>query len=448
MSVTTNAGVAMKGALDSVLDRCAIDADARKKVEQAAGDMAKRGLRVLAIASKPAPGSDPETGLDLLGLTGMSDPPRPGVQESIAACRKAGIVVAMITGDHPETATAIAREIGLVQMGDETISGSELDTLSLEDLGARIDRIRVFARTSPEQKLRIVHALKARGHIVAMTGDGVNDAPALREAHIGIAMGRGGTEIARQAADLVLADDDFTTILAAVEEGRVIYKNLRKFIFFLLSANAGLCGAVFLAAVIADWPTFTPLMLLWINLVTNGLPALALGIDPPSTDVMSAPPRKLREPLLSASDWGGIAVVGVVMTASSALFHIHASNDPELMLRGRALGFSYLALGALLHAYGCTTDGSVLFRIRLFWRPLTLAVLASAMIHLVAVAVPALRPVFKTYPLDLGDIAKLGLLCLAVVPAFEVYKWIVRRASSPRITRPSETRADLRARNA
>jgi Ca2+-transporting ATPase len=301
MTVVTEDSAMMKGALDVVLDRCR-ESKARGEIELEAGAMAKRGLRVLAIASKPK-GGDPERALDLMGLVGMTDPPRPGVKESIASCRSAGIKVAMITGDHPDTASAIAREIGLLEAGGETLSGRELDALSDPALQARIDRVRVFARTSPEQKLRIVRAIKSCGHVVAMTGDGVNDAPALREAHIGVAMGRGGTEVARQAADLVLADDDFTTILAAVEEGRIIYKNLRKFIFFLLSANAGLCGAVFLAALVRDWPPFTPLMLLWINLVTNGLPALALGVDPPSEDVMASAPRALGEPLLSRTDW-------------------------------------------------------------------------------------------------------------------------------------------------
>jgi P-type Ca2+ transporter type 2C len=439
MTVVTDAGrerrAWMKGALDVVLARSTrIETDAGSKpldaalvqvVEAEADRMARSGLRVLALASSIDPKADVEADMTLLGLVGLMDPPRPGVKDAIAACHRAGIVVAMITGDHPVTAAAIAAEVGLWRAGDRTLTGVELDALSEDELDRGIERIRVFARTSPEQKLRIVRAIKGHGHIVAMTGDGVNDAPALREASIGVAMGKGGTEVARQASDLVLLDDDFSTIVAAVREGRVIYRNIQKFIFFLLSANAGLCGAVFLAALIADWPPYTPLMLLWINLVTNGLPALALGMDPPGEDVMAAPPRKLGEALLSKRDWLAIGIVGLVMTASSAILHLHAP-DPELMLRARALGFSYLALGALLHAYSCTSSKPVAFRLEVFKRPLTIAVLISVAIHAVAILVPPLRPVFKTYPIDLGDLVKLGVLCLAVVPAIDLWKRLVR----------------------
>jgi Ca2+-transporting ATPase len=330
----------------------------------------------------------------------------------------------MITGDHPVTARRIAQDLGILSEG-RVVAGPDLQRASREDLDLLVEDVSVFARVVPEQKLQIVEALQRRGHVVAMTGDGVNDAPALRAAHIGVAMGGGGTEVARQAADLILVDDDFSTIVAAIKEGRIIYGNIQKFIFFLLSANAGLCGAVFLTALIADWPPLTPLMLLWINLVTNGLPALALGIDPPGEDVMAGAPRRLGEPILRAKDWVAIGVVGSVMTASSAVFHLGAEG-PELMLRGRALGFTYLALGALLHAYSCASRGSVLFKWSIFKRPLTLAVVVSAGLHAVTF-VPALRPIFKTYPLDLTETLKLGVLCLLVVPAFEVWKWIVRK---------------------
>src|SRR5262249_6474452 len=192
------------------------------------------------------------------------DPPRSGVREAVATCKRAGIRAVMITGDNQKTATAIAKEIGLWTEGDEAITGAELAAMSDEELGKHIMRLRVFARTTAEQKLRIVRAFKAKGHVVAMTGDGVNDAPALREAHIGVAMGGGGTDVARQAADLVLADDNFATIVDAVREGRAIYRNIQKFIFFLLSSNMGLLVAVFFVSFINAWPPLTPLMILWI----------------------------------------------------------------------------------------------------------------------------------------------------------------------------------------
>jgi Ca2+-transporting ATPase len=301
--------------------------------------MSRKALRVLALCRRvrkgaaslelTVPGTGPistnlppemqdvERELTFLGLVGMMDPPRAGVREAVATCKKAGIRAVMITGDHKLTATAIAHEIGLWDDGDEAITGAELSETSDEELAGKIMRLRVFARTTAEQKLRIVRAFKGRGHVVAMTGDGVNDAPALREAHIGVAMGRGGTDVARQAADLVLADDNFATIVDAVREGRAIYRNIQKFIFFLLSANMGLLVAVFTVSLFRAWPPLTPLMILWINLVTNGLPALALGIDPPDEHLMREAPRSPDEGLLSRRDYLGILYVGVVMGAAA-----------------------------------------------------------------------------------------------------------------------------------
>src|SRR5678815_2249423 len=216
----------------------------------------------------------------------------------------------MITGDHKLTAMAIAKELGLWDEGAIALTGSELEKLSDEQLADRVDSVRVFARVTAEQKLRIVKAFKSRGHVVAMTGDGVNDAPALREAHIGVAMGRGGTDVARQAADLVLADDNFATIVEAVREGRAIYRNIQKFIFFLLSSNMGLLVAVFVVSFFGKWPPLTPLMILWINLVTNGLPALALGVDPPDPHLMEEPPRPRDERLVGLRELLGMIYVG------------------------------------------------------------------------------------------------------------------------------------------
>jgi len=431
----------VKGSVDVLLPRCvkiSADDSARPLTEEdkqtiltEADRMSSHALRVLAICRRIRVGDDPENTereLTFLGLVGMMDPPRAGAREAVATCRKAGIRAVMITGDHRLTATAIAKEIGLWEDGDEVVSGSELAAMSDEDLAERIMRLRVFARTTAEQKLRIVRAFKARGHVVAMTGDGVNDAPALREAHIGIAMGLGGTDVARQAADLVLADDNFATIVEAVREGRAIYRNIQKFIFFLLSSNMGLLVAVFVVSFFGKWPPLTPLMILWINLVTNGLPALALGIDPPDPHLMKEAPRPANEGLLIRRDFMGIAYVGTIMGAAAIALYALSPEDEESLLRTRAMAFSLLALSPLFHAWSCRSPIRSLFSAKpLISLPLLAAVAASAAIHLVAVLFPALRPVFRTYAMSSHEwMVLLGLSAL-VVPLVELAKLIYRR---------------------
>jgi Ca2+-transporting ATPase len=441
----------VKGSVDVLLPRstsCAAEGGTRpmteadrRQIVAEAERMGRSALRVLALCKRVGPSGDAETALTFLGLVGLMDPPRPGVVAALATCRDAGIRVVMITGDHRLTAVAVAEEIQLWEPGDEALTGPELAALSDPELARRLPRVRVFARTTPEQKLRIVKALKSLGHIVAMTGDGVNDAPALKEAHIGIAMGRSGTEVARQAADIVLADDDFGTIVAAVREGRAIYRNIQKFTFFLLSSNAGLCGAVILAAMMSDWPPLTPLMILWINLVTNGLPALALGIDRSAPEVMAAPPQRVSGRLFSGWDYAGMLYVGVVMAALSAVFRLHGSVPRELLLHDRALAFSYLALAPLIHAYSCTSAGSLARVPRLFLRPITIAVAISAAVQVVAIVVPPLRPVFHTYALSASEVAKLVLLSLSIVPAVELWKLLTRHCDSQASPRRREAGA-------
>ncbi|RYG67586.1 HAD family hydrolase, partial [bacterium] len=301
-----------------------------------------------------------EERLAFIGLVGMIDPPREGVREAVAACADAGVQTVMITGDHRLTAVAIARELGIFTEGALALTGQELEQMSDDALADVVLRTRVFARVTPEQKLRVVHAFKARGHIVAMTGDGVNDAPALREAHIGIAMGKTGTDVARGAADMVIADDNFATIVDAVREGRAIYRNIQKFIFFLLSANAGLLFTVFTASFLDDLLPLSPLMILWINLVTNGLPALALGIDPPDESQMREPPRRTGEGLLGRREYIGIAFVGVVMGTFALACYAYpwsttgsagAPSFADGVEPSRAVAFSLLAVSPLFHAF-------------------------------------------------------------------------------------------------
>ena len=378
---------------------------------------------------------DLEQRLTFLGLVGMIDPPRVGVKEAIRACAEAQVRAVMITGDHKNTAVAIARELGLWDEGAIALTGADLERMTPEELDSQIDSARVFARVTAEQKLRIVRAFKAKDHVVAMTGDGVNDAPALREAHIGVAMGKHGTDVARQAADMVIADDNFATIVDAVREGRAIYRNIQKFIYFLLSSNAGLLVTVFAASFLPGVKPLTPLMILWINLVTNGLPALALGIDPPDPTQMHEPPRKPSAGLLGKREYLGIAFVGVWMGAAALACYLwpwrwdqtfpaggfHSARDAA-----RTVAFSLLALSPLFHAFNCRSATSSIVSLRplVSWG-LVLACTLSAAIHLV-VFVPGLQPVFRTGALDASEWLILLLLSASIVPAVELMKLLQR----------------------
>ena len=450
-----------KGSADILIPLCVhqltregiepLDDEKRAAILSEAERMSKASLRVLAVArrelsaaseSAPPPAASAggphhhhasaehiEQRFTFLGLVGMIDPPRPGVKEAVQACADAHVRAVMITGDHKLTAMAIAQELGLWDEDALALTGAELEKLSDDDLQKRIDRVRVFARVTAEQKLRIVKAFKAQGHVVAMTGDGVNDAPALKEAHIGIAMGKQGTDVAREAADMVLADDNFATIVDAVREGRAIWHNIQKFIFFLLSSNAGLIVTVFVASVLPGLKELRPLMILWINLVTNGLPALALGIDPPDQTQMTEPPRKATSGLLGAREYLGIGVVGVLM-GGLAMFCYEWRWDVAPDIRtdyARALAFSVLALSPLFHALNCRSPTASIFRMRPFLPPaLAVAVLASAAIHLVTILVPALRKVFQTFELGAYEWGILIGLSASIIPMLELLKALQR----------------------
>jgi P-type Ca2+ transporter type 2C len=452
-----------KGSADVLIPRCVaqqsalgivpLDDEGRAAILVEAERMSQLSLRVLAVArrelSSPAssdrssgetspsapPGSgdprsiDIEQRLTFLGLVGMIDPPRVGVKEAVQACHEAGVRAVMITGDHKLTAVAIARELGLWDEGAIALSGAELEKLTDDALQRRIDHVRVFARVTAEQKLRIVKAFKTKGHIVAMTGDGVNDAPALREAHIGIAMGKDGTDVAREAADMVLADDNFATIVDAVREGRAIWRNIQKFIFFLLSSNAGLLVTVFVASVMPNMPGLRPLMILWINLVTNGLPALALGIDPPDPTQMMEPPRAATSSLLGSREYLGIAVVGVLMGGLAVGCYYWPWTLPgvDRFEYGRAVAFSLLALSPLFHALNCRSATASMFSLRpILPIALLASMVVSAAIHLVAVLVPSLREVFKTYSLSSTEWLVLIALSASIIPMIEGLKLLQR----------------------
>ncbi len=396
---------------------------------------AEQALRVLALAIRPEPeGDDPEQQLVFVGFAAMIDPPRPEVKDAVAECRSAGIRVAMITGDHQLTAIAIARELGFWKDGSSmAVTGAELEAMPEQRLLDVIDRVSVFARVTAEQKLRLVRALKRRNNVVAMTGDGVNDAPALREAQIGIAMGRGGTDVAREASEMVLADDNFATIVHAVREGRAIFRNIQKFIFFLNSSNAGLVTAVMIGSLF-DWmPQLTPLQLLWVNLVTNGLPALALGVDPPEPGQMEEPPRNPDEGIVGLRDFAGMLVVGAVMGGSALLIMWLPDLAPHLvggdtraddLSRSRAMAFTVLAFSPLFHAFNCRSRTrsalAGLFGNRALWG----AIAVSAGVHLVALVLPALHPIFHTHLLNGTEWGIVLGLALLPIPLFESIKLV------------------------
>jgi len=431
--------VHLKGSVETVLPLCvgfrAADGEQpmtdahRSAVLDEVERMTGTALRVLAFATKRQDGDViDETGMIFLGLIGMIDPPREGVTEAIATCHQAGIAVVMITGDHPNTAAAIAREIGLLRAGDETLTGTDLARLSEDELRDRCARVRVFARTTAEQKLHIVRAFQRSGHVVAMTGDGVNDAPALREAHVGIAMGRDGTEVARQSAGVVLTDDNFATIVAGIREGRAIYQNIQKFIVYLLSSNVALALAVFGATFHKGCLPLTPLMILCINLVTNGLPALALGVEPPDPAQMTQAPRRATDGLFQSIDYLGIALAGVIMGVLALLLYarpwLDRAVDPQW---SRAIAFAVLGFGPLFHAWNCRSrDRSVLVLRPLLPAVLVGACLLSASVHLISSAVPDLRPVFHTYPLASSDWLIVVALSACIVPLIELAKLIGR----------------------
>ena len=435
-----------KGSADVLLPRCeqqltqagldVLDEPKRAIILAEAERMSGLSLRVLAICRREltveteAEGDEHiEQKLTFLGLVGMIDPPRPGVREAVKACAEAQVRAVMITGDHKLTAVAIAKELGLWEEGALAITGAELEQLTDEALQRRIDSVRVFARVTAEQKLRIVKAFKAKGHVVAMTGDGVNDAPALKEAHIGIAMGRDGTDVAREAADMILADDNFATIVDAVREGRAIWRNIQKFIFFLLSSNAGLIVTVFVASFVPKMLGLRPLMILWINLVTNGLPALALGIDPPDPTQMMEPPRKAAGSLLGTREYLGIMAIGVLMGGLAILCYVWPWNVPPDALPhfARAMAFSLLALSPLFHALNCRSPSESILQMKpLIPAPLLVAIVVSAGIHLVAILVPSLRAVFQTYALDTYEWLILLGLSASIIPMVEGLKLLER----------------------
>jgi Ca2+-transporting ATPase len=361
----------------------------------------------------------------------MIDPPREEVKESIRVCEEAGIDVKMITGDHAVTARAIAREIGL-PAGD-VVTGQELENMSEEELRKRVDGITVFARVNPEHKLRIVAALKANGHVVAMTGDGVNDAPALKKADIGVAMGIMGTEVTKEASSMILTDDNFSTIVAAVEEGRGIYSNIKKFIRFLLSCNIGEVMALFLGILIfpIKETVLMPVQILWMNLVTDGAPALALGVEPKAENVMRRHPRSPKEKIFSGIMLRNILLVGLVMAVGTLLvYYLYNPNfeEGEKEVKASTMAFTTIVMFELVNAFNSRSEKTSLFKVGFFKnRWLLVAVGSSFLLQAAVIYVPFLSTAFETTPLGLEDWGVCLLVSLSVFVAVEIFKFFERR---------------------
>ncbi|MBE2900374.1 ATPase [Methanothermobacter thermautotrophicus] len=357
-------------------------------------DMTSRALRVLALAYRKLPdGDDEEKDLVFVGLVGMMDPPRKEAAEAIETCKRAGIKVVMITGDHRDTAVAIARELGLMDNG-MALTGRELDEISDEEFNEIVEDVRVYARVFPEQKVRIVEALQGRGHVVAMTGDGVNDAPALKKAAIGVAMGS-GTDVARESSDMVLQDDNFATIVRAVKEGRTIFDNIRRFVKFQLSTNVGAILTIVSASLINLPVPFNPIQILWINIIMDGPPAQSLGVEPPESDIMLRKPE--REEILPRRNLLRIILAGAVMAAGTLGLYMYMLSSGAGIERAMTVAFTVFVIFQIFNVFNCKS------RTGLSNRALILAVVASLLLQILVIYIAPLEGIFRTVPLSAGD---------------------------------------------
>ena len=393
--------------------------------------MAASGLRVLAFATRrcrtlPQSLDRLEAGETFLGLVGLMDPPRSSAREAVALCRSAGIHVVMITGDHPATARSIALELGIASEDDAVMSGGQLAAASADELAAQVRDIRVYARVAPADKLRIVEALQRLREYVAMTGDGVNDAPALQRADIGIAMGRSGTDVAREASDMVLLDDDFATIVAAVREGRRIYDNVRRFVRYTLATNSGELWTLLLAPLLGLPLPLLPVHILWMNLVTDGLPGLALAAEPAEDDVMQRPPRPPDETIFARGLWQHALWVGLLMTALALTVQGWSIGAGDA--HWQSMTFTVLTFSQLAHLLAIRSERDSLFTRGLGGnRPLLSAIALTVALQLCTLYVPWMQVIFRTSALTLPELLTCVGTASVVFLAVELEKWLVRR---------------------
>jgi Ca2+-transporting ATPase len=426
-----------KGAPEMILESCnwqwtedgikPLDEAGRQCVLKTAFEMAGEALRVLAIASKTdATLETAQSEMTFLGLAGMIDPPRAEARLAIATCMQAGIRPVMITGDHPVTAKAVARELGLLKTG-RVVTGAELDLISDEQFQHEVETIDVYARVSPAHKLRVVTALQANGHIVAMTGDGVNDAPSLKKADIGIAMGITGTDVTREASSMMLTDDNFASIVAAVEEGRAIFENIKKYLMYLLSTNLGEIGLMAGAALLGLPLPLTAVQILYVNLATDGLPALALAVDPAGKVLMKSRPRNIQSGIftppvvtlmIAGSLWSTLVNLGIYSWAINS-----GRSQPEAM----TMTFVSLVLIQFFNAYNFRSYQNSIFRSTFANRWLNISILAEIALLLLIIYTPALHEPFNTYSLPSEDWMIILGLTLTTLPVLELFKWMARK---------------------
>ncbi|MFX0548129.1 calcium-transporting P-type ATPase, PMR1-type [Hathewaya histolytica] len=437
--------VMTKGAIDNLLKICTkyhsngeikdLTDDIRKQILDNSYNMSDEALRVLGSAYKEISTShieidSLEEDLIFIGLVGMIDPPRLEVKDSIAICKKSGIKTVMITGDHKKTAFAIAKELNIAEDESQVMSGSELDKMSDEELSSKIDELRVFARVSPEHKVKIVKAFKSKGNIVSMTGDGVNDAPSLKIADIGVAMGITGTDVAKGASDMILTDDNFSTIISAIEEGRNIFNNIKKSIIFLISCNIGEIIALFFAILLGWKAPLEPIHILWVNLITDTLPALSLGVDPGDPDVMKNKPRNPKDSLFKGSTLSLILngtliglltlaafVIGArVFSGTTGLFPLFPKNISEDALRhAQTMAFVVLSVSQLVHSLNMRNESKSIFQIGLFTnRYLVVSILVGIFLQDVIITLPFLAKIFNVH--DLTAIDWLFVSGLSIIP--------------------------------
>lgn len=424
--------VYVKGAPDVILRLCdheltrqgvvELSSERARHIMRSNDEMARQALRVLAVAERPLGDSEPldeqvEEGLTFVGLMGMIDPPRTSAVKAIRVCRQAGIKPVMITGDHRLTAEAVAHELGILRgTSGGVITGAELERVSDRELGEHVMDLSVYARVTPKDKLRIVRALKKQGQVVAMTGDGVNDAPAVKEADIGVAMGKTGTDVTKEASSMVLGDDNFATIVAAVEEGRGIYDNIRKFIRYLLSCNLGEVLTMFLATLVGLPLPLLPIQILWVNLVTDGLPAMALGVDGAEPGIMNRPPRAPGESIFARGLAIKIGVRGTMIGLGTLLVFVAALFMGVNMLGARTMAFTTLVFSQLFHVFDCRSEERSIFEVGLFTNPyLVGAVLISIIMQLSVIYLSPLQAIFKTTALQGWQ--WIFILCVAGGPS-------------------------------